>query len=74
MHRVLAAGEMRFPIDNALPPILATLLGQAGHNALHVRAIDLHQSEHLDELLASDENSLKFQQLAIHGIAPMLND
>jgi predicted nuclease of predicted toxin-antitoxin system len=36
---------MRFLIDNALSPILATLLEQAGHNALHVRAIDLHRSD-----------------------------
>ena len=36
---------MRFLIDNALSPVLATLLEQAGHNALHVRAIDLHRSD-----------------------------
>ena len=36
---------MRFLVDNALPPILATLLGQAGHDALHVRAIELHRSD-----------------------------
>ena len=27
---------MRFLIDNALPPVLAELLGAAGHNATHV--------------------------------------
>ncbi len=36
---------MRFLIDNALSPILATLLEQAGHNALHVRVIELHRSD-----------------------------
>jgi len=36
---------MRFLIDNALSPVLATLLEQAGHNALHVRSIELHRSD-----------------------------
>src|SRR5712691_3671083 len=36
---------MRFLVDNALSPILATLLKQADHNALHVRDIDLHRSD-----------------------------
>ena len=36
---------MRVLIDNALSPVLATLLEQAGHNALHVRAIELHRSD-----------------------------
>src|SRR5712691_9177027 len=38
---------MRFLVDNALSPILATLLKQADHNALHVRDIDLHRSDDL---------------------------
>jgi len=36
---------MRFLVDNALSPVLATLLEQAGHSALHVRAIELHRSD-----------------------------
>ena len=36
---------MRFLIDNALSPLLATLLNHAGHDALHVREIALQQSE-----------------------------
>lgn len=36
---------MRFLVDNALSPVLATLLEQAGHDALHVRSIGLHRSD-----------------------------
>lgn len=36
---------MRFLIDNALSPVLATLLTQAGHDALHVRTIELHRAD-----------------------------
>ena len=36
---------MRFLVDNALSPVLATLLTQAGHDALHVRTIELHRAE-----------------------------
>ncbi len=36
---------MRFLVDNALSPLLATLLSQAGHDALHVHTIDLQRAE-----------------------------
>ncbi len=36
---------MRFLVDNALSPVLATLLEQAGHDAVHVRSIDLQRSD-----------------------------
>ena len=38
---------MRFLVDNALSPLLATLLVRAGHDALHVREIALHRSDDL---------------------------
>jgi predicted nuclease of predicted toxin-antitoxin system len=36
---------MRFLVDNPLSPILAALLTRAGHDALHVRTIELHRAE-----------------------------
>jgi predicted nuclease of predicted toxin-antitoxin system len=36
---------MRFLVDNALSPVLATLLTRAGHDALHVRTIRLQRAE-----------------------------
>jgi predicted nuclease of predicted toxin-antitoxin system len=36
---------MRFLVDNALSPVLATLLTKAGHDALHVRTIELQRAE-----------------------------
>jgi predicted nuclease of predicted toxin-antitoxin system len=38
---------MRFLVDNALSPVLATLLSRAGHDALHVRTIELQRAEDL---------------------------
>lgn len=58
---------MRFLVDNALSPVLATLLKQAGHDALHVRALELHRSEDIliferaaseDRILVSAEPSV----------------
>jgi predicted nuclease of predicted toxin-antitoxin system len=36
---------MRFLVDNALSPAVAVLLQQAGHDAIHVRAIALQRAE-----------------------------
>jgi predicted nuclease of predicted toxin-antitoxin system len=36
---------MRFLIDNALSPALATALRQAGHDAIHVRDIGLREAD-----------------------------
>jgi predicted nuclease of predicted toxin-antitoxin system len=33
---------LRFLIDNALSPVVARGLGEAGHDAVHVRDLDLH--------------------------------
>ena len=48
---------MRFLVDNALSPVLATLLAQAGHDALHVRTIELQRAEDIvifDKAAAED--------------------
>jgi predicted nuclease of predicted toxin-antitoxin system len=48
---------MRFLVDNALSPVLATLLSQAGHDALHVRTIELQRAEDIvifDKAAADD--------------------
>jgi predicted nuclease of predicted toxin-antitoxin system len=51
---------MKFLIDNALSPVLATLLEQAGHDAVHVRVIDLHRSDDavIFDRAASDDRIL----------------
>ena len=48
---------MRFLVDNALSPVLATLLTQAGHDALHVRTIELQRADDTEifERAATDE-------------------
>jgi len=40
---------MKFLIDNALSPLLADLLQQAGHDAIHVRSIGLQHAD--DEVI-----------------------
>lgn len=35
---------MRFLIDNALSPLVADLLNRAQHDAVHVRALNLHEA------------------------------
>ena len=36
---------MRFLVENAVSPVVATLLTRAGHDALHVRTIELQRAE-----------------------------
>jgi len=36
---------MRFLVDNALSPALATLLTESGHDAIHVRTLGLQHAE-----------------------------
>ena len=48
---------MRFLVDNALSPVLATLLSQAGHDALHGRTIELQRADDIvifDKAAADD--------------------
>jgi predicted nuclease of predicted toxin-antitoxin system len=48
---------MRFLVDNALSPILATLLSRKGHDALHVRTIELQRAHDIvifDKAAADD--------------------
>ncbi len=51
---------MKFLVDNALSPVLATLLLQAGHDAVHVRSIDMHRSddEQIFERASADDRVL----------------
>ena len=42
---------MKFLVDNALSPVLAALLQQAGHDAIHVRSVGLQHAE--DEVILS---------------------
>ena len=48
---------MRFLVDNALSPVLATLLARAGHDALHVRTIELQRADDIEifEKAASED-------------------
>ena len=48
---------MKFLIDNALSPALAALLQQAGHDAIHVRSIELQHAD--DEVI--------FDRAAVEG-------
>lgn len=51
---------MRFLIDNALSPALATALGKAGHDALHVRDVGLRDAadDEIMRLAASEDRIL----------------
>lgn len=39
---------MRFLVDNALSPALAALLTEAGHDAVHVRALNLQHAQDIE--------------------------
>ena len=39
---------MRFLVDNALPPALANLLIDAGHDAVHVRSLELQHAQDIE--------------------------
>jgi predicted nuclease of predicted toxin-antitoxin system len=51
---------MKFLIDNALSPALATLLEQAGHDAVHVRSIGL---QHADDDVIFDRAAVEHRVL-----------
>jgi predicted nuclease of predicted toxin-antitoxin system len=40
---------MKFLVDNALSPVLAALLQQVGHDAIHVRSVGLQHAD--DEVI-----------------------
>lgn len=52
---------MRFIVDNALLPVLSTVLTQAGHDALHVRNIALQRAVH-PRVMQTHEKLRDFQQ------------
>ena len=52
---------MRFLIDNALSPLVAERLREAGHNAVHVRAYDLQAAT--DEVIV--ERAREEQRIAV---------
>ena len=50
---------MRFLIDNALPPRLATLLSASGHDAVHIRDLGLaHASDEVIFARAAEEDRI----------------
>lgn len=48
---------MRFLVDNALSPALVALLTEAGHDAVHVRALNLQHAQDIEifERAAADD-------------------
>ena len=62
---------MRFLVDNALSPVLATLLTQAGHDALHVRTIELHRADDVVilERAAADDRIVRLCRHRLRRVA-----
>ena len=58
---------MRFLVDNALSPVLANLLTQAGHDALDVRTIELHRA---NDIVTFEPSRIRVRALPIN-IAPI---
>jgi predicted nuclease of predicted toxin-antitoxin system len=50
---------MKFLVDNALSPLVAEALRQAGHDTTHVRDYNMHQADDIDILArAADEGRI----------------
>jgi predicted nuclease of predicted toxin-antitoxin system len=57
---------MKFLIDNALSPVLAALLQQAGHDAIHVRSVGL---QHADDDVIFERAATK-HRIVVSAVSP----